>query len=189
MNNALFPSPAYRVLGVLLDYPGEATAQALAETEDFLRRYKWTEPDLGPQLRQTLSWMHSLTLLDLQRSYVETFDLNPRHALYLTYHLMDEQDRRRGQALIKLKKHFEDAGLALRRHELPDYLPLMLEFAATLEPSNAARFLREADEALARLETNLANCGSPWANLVAVVRREASPPVARNQTTETQATA
>lgn len=66
----------------------------------------------------------------LQRSYVECFDLNARRSLYLSY-WTDGDTRRRGAALARFRSAYRAAGAVMdARGELPDYLPMVLEFAA-----------------------------------------------------------
>ncbi len=58
-----------------------------------------------------------------------TFDLHKRTGLYVTFYSLGDR-RERGLALLRMKKLYRAAGFEIEGHELPDYLPLMLEFAA-----------------------------------------------------------
>ena len=174
MNALAIRNPLCRVLAALLDYPGENFALVLDEAETFL--------GCGPaprlvcdQILSVLRWMRGQDPTALQETYVQTFDLTPRNALHLTAHLLEEQDRRRGPALIRLAEHYGAAGLHIAGGELPDYLPAILEFASMIEPQAAAGFLAEAEEALVVLEGNLRSAGSPYALLVDAVRHVAPP--------------
>jgi nitrate reductase delta subunit len=64
----------------------------------------------------------------LRDDYIATFDFDKRTNLYLTYHLYGD-GRRRGIELVRLKRRFREAGLELDDGELPDFLPVLLEFA------------------------------------------------------------
>lgn len=167
-------SPLYRVLAALLDYPGENFEELLTEASTLLCSWPTPRPKSVDQALSVIQWMRTQAPLTLQEIYVQTFDLSPGNALHLTVHLLEEQDRRRGPALIKLAEHYQAAGLRIAAGELPDYLPALLEFASTLEPQDAARFLTEADEALGVLESNLRSTDSPYAPLIEAVRRAAS---------------
>jgi nitrate reductase molybdenum cofactor assembly chaperone NarJ/NarW len=103
----------------------------------------------------------------LRSRYVETFDFERRNSLYLTYHSYGDR-RERGMALIALKQRYEASGLELETDELPDYLPLMLEFRA-LEPVVGADALIEHREALEVLRGGLEEADSPWARPLAAV--------------------
>ena len=72
---------------------------------------------------------------------MQTFDLDKRSALYLTFYSLGDR-RDRGLALLRLKKLYRAAGLPLEGSELPDYLPVMLEFAAVAPPARGELVLR-----------------------------------------------
>ena len=80
-------------------------------------------------------------------NYVQTFDMTPEHDLHLTHHLFGD-DRGRGPALIDLSEHYKGMGLELEKGEIPDYLPLILEFVSTLDEMQARVFLGDAAKVL-----------------------------------------
>jgi nitrate reductase delta subunit len=99
---------------------------------------------------------------------VETFDLRRRSGLYLSYYVHGDT-RKRGMALLRLKRLFAAAGLELTSGELPDYLPLLLEFAA-LAPDGAGEvLLREHRAALELLRHSLRDTESPYADLLGAI--------------------
>ncbi len=162
----------YRLLSVLLDYPRDALASAWDE----LRRAARTCPDTTDEERRVLvdfvDWAAAQPLIALQEGYVRTFDLNPDHALYITHHLFEEQDRERGPALVQLTEFFHSQGFELAGGELPDYLPLLLEFASTLEDDRSARlFLQQTAEVVGEIAERLESANSPWAGLLRLVER------------------
>ena len=70
----------------------------------------------------------------VQNHYVEIFDLSRRHTLYLSYYT-DGDTRRRGESLMTIKQRYRRSGFLVDTHgELPDYLPLILEYAARVDP-------------------------------------------------------
>ncbi len=184
MNHSPFKSPIYRVLAVLLDYPDEHFAEVLDEVRGFLESAEGHAMEDARRIIKVIEWMSQQPLLELQQTYGEIFDFAPDHSLHMTYHLLEEQDRRRGPALIKLAEHYRTAGLHLARRELPDYLPAILEYASTMEAALAAKFLLEADEAVAVLEKNLQSMDTPYLVLVSAIRHQV-----RVDTTETMAVA
>jgi nitrate reductase delta subunit len=109
----------------------------------------------------------------LQSDYVQTFDLTPEHSLHLTHHLFGD-DKSRGPALIDLGELFKDYGVEVVTNELPDYLPLILEFTAYLEDSEATVFLSDANKVLGVLTDNLNKAGSPYAPLLSIVAGRAT---------------
>lgn len=121
----------------------------------------------GNALRRFLAWWAAMPPLQLEETYVETFDLHKRRSLYLTYYVHGDR-RQRGQEFVRLKRLYEAAGWLLAGRELPDYLPLMLEFAA-LEPAPGAAILRESRVGLELLQAALHASGSPWADVLDAV--------------------
>jgi nitrate reductase delta subunit len=106
--------------------------------------------------------------LELQQEYVDTFDLQRRCSLYLT-HGTEGDTRRRGMALLRLKRLYASAGLPLEGSELPDYLPVMLEFAAMAPDGHGRRLLAEHRAGLELLRAGLRARTSPYLDLVDIV--------------------
>jgi nitrate reductase delta subunit len=159
-------SRPYKLLSVLLRYPDELVAEArdeLAAAAAALPR----SPEKAPVARFLCYFVRS-TPHELARSYVETFDLRRRTSLYLSYYLHGDT-RKRGMALLRLKRLYTAAGLELVRDELPDYLPLMLEFAALAPDGAGEALLREHRPALELLRGNLHAADSPYGDLVDAV--------------------
>jgi nitrate reductase delta subunit len=165
----------YKIVSALLDYPSEDLLDAIDE----IRAEIGTSPDIDASekdaLRMFLDHLSQQSLTDLQASYVKTFDLTPEHSLHLTHHLFgDDNDRNRGPALIDLGELYKDYGIETTTNELPDYLPLILEFAAMLEDTEATAFLADANKVLTVLADNLAKAGSPYAPLLSIVKSRAT---------------
>ncbi len=100
----------------------------------------------------------------LRRRYVETFDLSRRTSLDMTYFTHGDR-RQRGLALVALRRRYEDAGFGLDGPELPDHLPVMLEFAA-LDPQAGAALLADHRPTIELLRLALERAESPWAALL-----------------------
>jgi nitrate reductase delta subunit len=156
----------YKLCSLLLGYPDEELLGAgdeLLAALDGLERSPAAEP-----LGRFLSWWADMDPLALQQHYVETFDLDRRCGLYLTFY--GEGDRReRGTALLRLKRLYRAAGLPLEGSELPDYLPVMLEFAAAAPDGRGELVLREHRAAIELLRLSLRDRESPYANVVEAV--------------------
>jgi nitrate reductase delta subunit len=103
--------------------------------------------------------------LELAQAYVETFDLRRRTSLYVTYYVHGDT-RKRGMALLRLKRLYAAGGLEPATGELPDYLPLMLEFAALAPDGFGETLLVENRPALELLRSGLHDAGSPYAHLL-----------------------
>jgi nitrate reductase delta subunit len=140
----------YRLLSLLLDYPcAELDAAIAGEVH-------------ADTLEPLLRWSAETPLVERQRRYVETFDLDRRTSLHLTYYLYGDT-RKRGLALLRLKRMYAAAGLPLDADELPDFLPALLEFAALAPAGYGETLLGEHRLALELLRLRLAGLESPWA--------------------------
>jgi nitrate reductase delta subunit len=159
---------AARVFGcasVLLSYPDERFAEDLAAVNDALGRL----PDgpLRAALHATANWLAQMSPLEAAATYVDTFDLRRGVCLYLTYYRHGDT-RERGMALTALVDAFRGAGFGVVPGELPDYLPALLELAAT-HPAGGS-VLAEHRMALDALHLALVKADSPYGAVVAAVR-------------------
>ncbi len=111
----------------LLAYPDEALAALLPEIGAYLRTLPASETVSA--LVGVAERLRAMSVVELEALYVATFDFDESAALYLTAHELGDS-RRRGQALIELRKLLRAAGFEQTTAELPDYLPLLLEFLA-----------------------------------------------------------
>ena len=102
--------------------------------------------------------------LQLEAQYVQTFDTRRNQSLHLFEHVHGDS-RDRGPAMIDLTTTYHQSGLYLKEGELPDYLPVVLEFASTLEASKARAFLAEFAHLIALLYSALTQQGSRYACL------------------------
>lgn len=165
----------YKIVSALLDYPGQDLLDALDEIRAEIGRSQDIDATEKDVLRKFVDHLAQQSLTELQASYVKTFDLTPEHSLHLTHHLFgDDNDRNRGPALIDLGELYKDYGIETTTNELPDYLPLILEFAAMLEDTEATAFLADANKVLTVLADNLAKAGSPYAPLLSIVKSRAT---------------
>ena len=152
----------YQLLSLLLGYPG-------AEVVDGRDELVAAASSLGPGrardlILRFLDHFSSASALELQQRYVETFDLQKRSSLYLTFFTHGDT-RKRGQELLRLKRLYRSAGFVIEGGELPDYLPLMLEFAA-FDREHGEWILREHHPALELLRMHLHKAGSAYAALL-----------------------
>lgn len=167
--------PIYKLLSALLDYPDQELLDHLPEIRTEIGKSPGIDPSEKESLLQLLDHLASTPLIESQEAYVKTFDLTPEHSLHLTHHLFgDDNDRNRGPALIDLGELYKDYGISTTTNELPDYLPLILEFVAMLEDNEATTFLADANKVLTVLTDNLTKAGSPYAPLISIVKSRAT---------------
>lgn len=158
----------FKLLSALFEYPDEPLVHALPELMVLIGE----DPSIAANEREALGafvgWLADTELTEVQARYVKTFDMTPEHALHLTHHLFGD-DRNRGPALIDLGEYYKSYGLEPGTNELPDYLPVVLEFASMLEPVEAKVFLDPFAKVIAQLGANLDAAESPWAPLVHLI--------------------
>jgi nitrate reductase delta subunit len=156
----------HKLLSVLLRYPDRRLVDArdeIAAAVEALPRSQQRDA-----LQRFVAYLAAGSPCELEQHYVETFDLRRRASLYLTYYVHGDT-RKRGMALLRLKRLYAAAGLEPAGDELPDYLPLMLEFAALAPAGAGETLLREHRPALELLRTNLHADSSPYAHLLDAV--------------------
>lgn len=107
-------------------------------------------------------------VLDAQEAYVSLFDRNRSLSLHLYEHVLGES-RDRGQAMVELARLYQQHGYDVSAAELPDYLPLFLEFLSLLPAGEAAELLSRAVHVVAALKEKLDERGSPYAVPMAAV--------------------
>jgi len=163
----------YKMLSVLLEYPEQELIDHLPELHDEIDACIDMDDAERTAMQRFLPYLQSTPLTELQADYVKTFDLTAEHSLHLTHHLFGD-DKNRGPALIDLGELYKDYGVEVVTNELPDYLPLILEFAAYLDEGEANVFLADANKVLGVLADNLKKAGSPYAALLSIVEGRAT---------------
>ncbi|HEY8283403.1 MAG TPA: nitrate reductase molybdenum cofactor assembly chaperone [Chloroflexota bacterium] len=157
----------YKLLSLLFLYPDECVIEARPEILEAVAQL----PN-SPQkdaVEEFCRYWASATPTVLARTYVETFDLQKRSGLYLSFYLHGDT-RQRGMALLRLKRLYRAAGLVLDPKELPDYLPVMLEFAAAAPPGYGETILSEYRAALALIQRHLREIESPYSHLLDAIQ-------------------
>ncbi|AXH98051.1 nitrate reductase molybdenum cofactor assembly chaperone [Ornithinimicrobium avium] len=163
---------AWQAVSLLLDYPDETLVQRLPLLGEVANGLP---APVAQPLRRFLEHAASTPLQELQRDYVETFDVTRRCALHLTYFLHGDT-RNRGAALVRFKQLYRQHGVELPDRpeggdaELPDHLCVVLEFGATVAPEAAWKLLNDHRVGIELLRRALDHRGSPWLDVVQVLR-------------------
>ena len=154
----------FKLASVLLQYP----TQAIFDGLEVIEQHVATVPSKASRAAFTrfIGWLRATPPNDVAEHYVQTFDLRRRCALYLTYPRYGDT-RKRGLAMVVFKTAYRDAGFVPTDAELPDYLPMVLDFAA-LSP-RGERLLHAHRADLELLRRSLATADSPYADVVAAV--------------------
>ncbi|MGH3524627.1 MAG: nitrate reductase molybdenum cofactor assembly chaperone [Mycobacterium sp.] len=153
-----------KLASVLLQYPTTALFDGL-DTLDAFATGTGPKP-ARKSFGRFLGWLRATPPNEVAQHYVQTFDLHRRCTLYLTYYRYGDT-RKRGMAMVIFKTAYRDAGFVPSDDELPDYLPMVLDFAALCPRGERLLTAQRADLELVR--RNLANAESPYADLVAAV--------------------
>lgn len=151
------------VVSRLLDYPNEEilmNEQAMIEVIE----QAGLKTELEERLIEFLENNVARDLMDWQAEYDGLFERGRSLALWLFEHVHGES-RDRGQAMVDLVATYREAGLEISQHELPDYIPLFLEFLATQGADNARAWLCDVEHILGLLFCRLEKRESPYAVL------------------------
>lgn len=151
---------------ILLQYPDDAMRECVPLVTDAVAALPPGRSRAA--LSAFLAHLASAPPRELAEHYVAMFDRRRRCCLYLTW-WTDGETRRRGQSLAVLKERYRRGGLELRGHELPDYLPVVLEYAATGDMSDGLALLQEHRAGVELLRLALREAGSPYAGVVEAV--------------------
>jgi len=143
-----------RALGALLSYPREEVRQALPEIADAISTSQLIGPRQRRDLLTVIDELRTGDLLEAEERYVELFDRGRAASLHLFEHLHGE-DRDRGQAMVDLKRLYEQAGFELTARELPDYLPVVLEYLSCRDIREARELLGDCAHILRRIGESL----------------------------------
>lgn len=159
---------AWQVCSLLLDYPDESLMSRVPVLRDVSVDLPST---VGEPLVRFLDHMASSSLRSLQSDYVDTFDVTRKCALHLTYFLHGDT-RNRGVALVRFKQLYRSHGVELagEDEELPDYLPVVLEFGATTAPDPAWKLLNDHRVGIELVRQALARRDSPWCEVIDALR-------------------
>lgn len=156
----------YKALSIVLLYPEpDWLAELPAIQAVFATNNAWQEA-----MQPLCAHLLATPLINLQEQYVATFDRTPSHSLHLFEHIHGES-RDRGQAMVDLMEEYKKHGLMMSAEDLPDYVPLFLEFLGQLPAEDAEGFLKDAIHVLAHIGRKLAANGSLYAAVFSVLEK------------------
>lgn len=156
---------SFKALGALLDYPTPEAQVALGEIEQALLEERAIAPETMAGVAAHIDWMRSGDIMDLQEHWVSLFDRSKRLALHLYEHCHGES-RDRGQAMVNLALTYRMNGFEMAAAEMPDFLPLFLEFLSQIPQAPARRYLTDAVEIIEALRIRLEERDSTYAALL-----------------------
>ena len=154
-----------KVLAALLHYPDEELQAHGNELIAVLADDELLKAEERGAVVDFIDRLCDNDLLEAQSEYVDTFDRGRSRSLYLFEHVHGES-RDRGEAMVELLHVYREAGFDISVPELPDYVPLFLEFISTLPAEQALAWLEETGHLLQMLHARLAGRGNPYAVLL-----------------------
>lgn len=151
----------YRALGLLLTYPSQELQELAPDAVRAIREEGAVPAPILRALEKLAGGLAAGDLYALQEEYVQLFDRTRTLSLNLYEHVHGES-RDRGQAMADLVELYRRHGLELSARELPDHLPVFLDFLSTLPADQASSLLGEAAHVLEALAERLHKRGSPY---------------------------
>ena len=144
----------FRAFSALLSYPSGELRQALPEIADIVRASPLVSPRERDGLLDLIDELGRRDLLEAEERYVDLFDRGRALSLHLFEHLHGES-RDRGEAMVDLRRVYESAGFELSASELPDYLPVLLEYLSCRDMAEARAMLADCAHILATIARSL----------------------------------
>ncbi len=160
----------FKVISKLIDYPNKELMENLDSVIEFVKDSSEIDDSEKAAVMEFISWMGVHTETGLQQTYVETFDMVPEHDLHITHHIFGD-DNNRGPALIDLSEHYKGEGFEVNDGEIPDFLPLILEYVSTLSEMESRIFLGDAKKVIKVIANNLEEAQSPYSKLIRIVEK------------------
>lgn len=144
----------FKILGLLLTYPTIEIQENMQDLKAVLAEEGLLPRKFEKALTGFMDKLAEGDLLEAQEDYVSLFDRGRGHSLYLFEHIHGES-RDRGQAMVDLIDHYKEKGLELTARELPDYLPLFLEYLSLCQPAEAQENLGDVVHIIAAISAKL----------------------------------
>jgi len=151
----------FKALSVLLEYPVQEFMNNMADVKAAIEQEALVPAKVRGSLFSFMDELAKKPILESQEEYVALFDRSRLHSLYLFEHIHGES-RDRGQAMIDLIDQYRLHGFEITSRELPDYLPLFLEFLNTLSVDVAQSYLGEVVHIIAAIEAKLKDRKQPY---------------------------
>lgn len=171
----------WQAASLLLAYPDEDRDERFDTVEELLAHVDGPPASL---LSRAVVALRAIAPMAAATQYVETFDMRRHCTLYLTYWTAGDT-RNRGRAMLVFAGAYRAAGVEPPKSEGPDHLPVVLEFAATVDPDTGRQLLIDNRVPIDVVFRALTDSGSPYADVIAAVA-ETLPPVTDQQVRRAQ---
>ena len=167
-----------KLVSLMLDYPTSDIQALMPSFKEVVDHQYNLDSKSRKRLIDFINYYQQTNLSTWQQEYTQVFDYSPSTSLYLFDHVYGDS-RQRGMAMVNLKMMYEDEGLHLSDSELPDYLPVFLEFLSeTQSEESACNHLAEVKEVVEKIAKSLKEGNSRYAELLEIILAFASRGVA-----------
>lgn len=160
----------FKILGLLLTYPSEELQVNMGELKAALIEENVLPAKLAKSVIKFMDQLAKRNLLKAQEDYVALFDRGRGHSLYMFEHIHGES-RERGPAMVDLIEHYKEKGMMMGGQELPDFLPLFLEYLSVCPTGEAQESLGEVVHIIAAIGAKLKKKDSGYSILFQVLEK------------------
>ncbi len=158
----------FKILGLLLTYPEGSVLKAHDELLQVIKDEAILPKSAIKKIEHFIDVQNSKELLEIQEDYVDLFDRGRAHCLHLFEHIHGES-RDRGQAMVDLIETYKSKGVYIDNNELPDYLPLFMEYLSHCSFHEASDLLGDAIDVIAVIGKKLEKRGSIYAEVFSAI--------------------
>lgn len=144
----------FKLLGMLLSYPKQDLIDHLDDVEAMLKSEALLQKKPLKKVSKLIAYLREEDLYEIQEDYVELFDRGRAHCLHMFEHIHGES-RDRGQAMVNLIESYAERGFYMTEGELPDYLPLFLEYLSSLPADEAVELIGDPVNVIATIGVRL----------------------------------
>ncbi len=162
------PALLLRALSALLAYPDAGLRAALPEIVEAIRGTRAINTTMREELVALADEIAGSDPLEAEGRYVDLFDRGRRTSLNLFEHVHGD-GRQRGPAMLELKQRYLDAGMDPVADELPDHLPLLLEYLSCRDVAELRDTVGEIAHILRQLGNTLLQRHSRYASVMAAL--------------------
>ncbi|AOM82177.1 nitrate reductase molybdenum cofactor assembly chaperone [Salisediminibacterium beveridgei] len=135
---AIKADTVYSIISYLLQYPSKEITSSIAIIKETIGDME--HPQLYMHFSSFFHWVTDMTEAQWEDHYIQMFDFGKKTNLYISYDLKGE-DKERGTVLLNMKQAYQAGGFKVDCGELPDYLPMMLEFCAHAAPEDRKKLI------------------------------------------------
>lgn len=151
----------YKILSLLLSYPNQELQDFLVKVENELLEEGLLSADKINGIAKFCENFINTDIIDWQAEYVQLFDYSRSVSLHFFEHIKGDS-RDRGQAMVDLMEFYKDNGMKPTSNELPDYIPVFLEFLSTLAVAKSAELLGETVNVVNKINVALSEKGNAY---------------------------